>query len=627
VQPDEAPLPAQAPAGVVETTAVDGFTDDYLYDGTHFTKVGTRREWGATIVFFGQDDGKPGTNGTNVIDGNDTGREVQIALYDPDRIVQACAWNASCQTNPGAACQPASITWLGWNPVQGGNECNVGSGVESVTATPGLLRAVVRPLLWNPDWQRPDCGNGGCGDPVLRTLRSDVRYTQSLRFLEPLVVELQMTVENLSDLAHAPTAQEFPTLYASFGNGGPDLRVIVDSTGAEVLVDIPANDGFFYRNFESPGGFAALQNASRDYGVGLYYENRMLAWQAWQKKGTFNNVRAVFSFGLAAKGTVRARAYVLLGSLATIAARAAWLDTHLPPFGNLESPAADAFAPEASLTVTGWALDNKAVSKVEALLDGQPAGTLAPTVRPDVCLVWPGYAQCPAVGFSGSIPLAGLSPCAHLLEVRAVDGDGNARILGRRRVFVGAPPPCTDHASCSDGDSCTLDTCTPSGCTHAPVAPGAGPAETCNGVDDDCDGSVDEGCEATHPVYRFRRISGGTDHFFSTSPDVPADSASEGIGFNLYSVAAQGRIPLYQSYCAPCTDHLQAVNPAEGAPAFADPEILGYCTPGETAATPHPLRRLYNSAESDHFVSSSTAEWESAQADGYAWEGILCWAP
>jgi hypothetical protein len=128
-QPDEAPLPAQSPAGAVETTTVDGFTDDYLYDGTHFTKVGTRREWGATLVFFGQDDGKPGTNGTNVIDGNDTGREVQIALYDPDRIVQACAWNASCQSNPGAACQPASITWLGWDPVQGGNECNVGSGV------------------------------------------------------------------------------------------------------------------------------------------------------------------------------------------------------------------------------------------------------------------------------------------------------------------------------------------------------------------------------------------------------------------------------------------------------------------------------------------------------------------
>ena len=78
-------------------------------------KVGIRREWGATIIFFGMTGGGPGTNNTNTIDSNDTGREVQIALYDSTRIVQGCAYNASCQTT-GAVCFPLSITYLGWNP-------------------------------------------------------------------------------------------------------------------------------------------------------------------------------------------------------------------------------------------------------------------------------------------------------------------------------------------------------------------------------------------------------------------------------------------------------------------------------------------------------------------------------
>ncbi len=124
------PLPTLEPRGATETTTVDRFTDDYLYSPAGEFKIGTRREWGSTVVFFGRADGSPGINETNTIDANDTGRELQVALYDYERRRQGCAWNASCEEGVVDGCGN-EITFLGWNPVQGGNECEQGSAAPS----------------------------------------------------------------------------------------------------------------------------------------------------------------------------------------------------------------------------------------------------------------------------------------------------------------------------------------------------------------------------------------------------------------------------------------------------------------------------------------------------------------
>ena len=76
------PLEAMSPDGIVQTDSGPSFTDVYLYDGTGQFKVGIREEWGGTIVYFGSADDAS----TNVIDATDPGREVQFALYDPQRI-------------------------------------------------------------------------------------------------------------------------------------------------------------------------------------------------------------------------------------------------------------------------------------------------------------------------------------------------------------------------------------------------------------------------------------------------------------------------------------------------------------------------------------------------------------
>jgi hypothetical protein len=431
------PIPGESPAGRHEPTAVNGFDDEYLYDATDYLKIGVRRDWGGSIIFFGMaGTSGPGTNSTNTIDANDTGREVQVAFYDPDRIMQNCAWSASCRTTPTTC--PSSITYLGWDPVQGGNRCNNGSGVDSVDFTGGALRVVTTPLFWNPNWDRSDCDSSGCSDAALAWRRSDVQVTQTMRFVATHIVQLEYAVQNLTAVDHAATGQEMPTMYTANGNGGPDLWKVYDSTGAQVLVDTPAGgDGFFYEDFDSPGGWVAMQDDGLTYGVGIYYENRLTTFQAWQLRSLpFNNVRSRFSFGIPASGSVHARAYLVLGSYDTIAAQVVWLDTRLAPFGTLDVPAADAHI-SSSAAISGWALDNRGVTSVELVIDG---GTTVPLAygasRPDVCVAWPGYAGCDAVGYSGTLDTSTLTPCGHLLEVRASDADGNVRVIAARRVIV-----------------------------------------------------------------------------------------------------------------------------------------------------------------------------------------------
>ena len=689
---DDDPLPAMVPAGKVETQK-GTFTDDYLWDGTGTIRVGTRREWGSSVVFFGLDSGGPGMNNTNVIDANDTGREVQIALYDPDRIHQGCAWNASCASSGGPC--PGSISFLGWNPVQGGNRCNNGSGTESFTVEKGLLEAVVRPLHWNPNWEEPTCKNSGCKDAALAWLKSDVRYTQRLRFVEKHLVEMKMVVDNLSDVARAPTIQEFPTLYATYGaKGTSNLSVLLNSEGQTIAIDEPANDGFFTKVFSSPGTWCALQNTSKDYGVGIYYENRMQEWQGWQKAGVFNNVRSRFKFGLPALVQIRARAYLALGSYQLVGDVLSALDDALPPFGHLDAPAAEA-AVTGTLQVSGWTLDNKQMTKLELLLDGAPKAVLpVDTPRPDVCAQWPGYAMCDTVGFDGSVSLAGVSACAHLVEVRATDNDGNARIIARVRVHVQGAPSCATDGQCDDGQACTTESCVDGACVYAALPAGTGPAEACNGVDDDCDGQIDEGAAAgcfpyyedadddgwgageaqclcaatatfdaakagdcaagdpavnpgapevcngkdddcngktddecdlsTTPVYRFVSTSGGdSDHMHGVTPAPLPGFTLEGKAFDLFASPGPGLVAMYQVHCPACTDHMPVTDQTEGAPAYGDPVLLGYCASKAGPAAPNEARRLYNADASDHFMSADPTEW--ALPDwANEWS---CWVP
>jgi hypothetical protein len=425
--------PLAGQSGRTETDQSSGYTDDYLYDDSEYIKIGVRQDWGGSVVFFGLADGNSGSNASNTIDANDPGREVQFAIYDPDRLMQGCAHDASCRSG-GTSCGN-SIRYLGWNPVQGGNRCGDGSGVENVHHTAGLLHTESRPLHWNPDWDSTNCASDSCTSNGNSARQSNVLVTQKARFVRTHVVELSYAVENLDSMDHANQVQEMPTLYTANGNSGPDLWRLMDASGQQIDINEPANDGFFQKTFSSAEPWVSLQNDGQDYGVGILYENGLLDFQGWQNRDLpFNNVRALFDFGLGPNATVEARAYLILGGYNTVKNEAGWLQDNLGPFGRIESP--QGILDSEAVTISGWAQDNRSVVTVDAIIDDWLTVPLNyGASRDDVCAHWPGYSNCGGVGFSGSFDAAQLGwqkGCAHKIEVRAVDSDGNARIIDRK---------------------------------------------------------------------------------------------------------------------------------------------------------------------------------------------------
>lgn len=433
VDPWSMRLPGIGTSGVL-TQTTGGHQDVFLKSPppqADYTRIGVRLDWGGTIVFWGLG----ASPSSNTIDANDTGREVQIALYDPARNRQQCAWNASCLTT-SASCGN-SITYLGWNPVQGGDECNRGAST-TWSVVGDALRVTVTPVQWNPDWDAMDCRNSGCSG---QARPAQVQYVMDLRFVAPLVVEVSLEVTSSETIDHGVTGQEFPTMYVAHGGGGlPDLPVLLDAAGNAVTIDVPANDGFVMKDFTSPAPWVAFQNTAHDYGVGLAMDQGVTGFQGWGGNGStapyFHNVRAHLAFGLSHGATVRGRAYLALGSFSTIATSLQQVFAARPAFGVVDVPAQGATITSNTVALSGWALAAEDLAQVAVEYDGQPLTTLPVNqARADVCAVYPNYPACPAVGYSGTVTLPAADGCAHVLRVVANTSAGVRSVLGERRVL------------------------------------------------------------------------------------------------------------------------------------------------------------------------------------------------
>jgi hypothetical protein len=417
--------------GGIFTDQSSGFTDVFLRSPTDYIRVGARLDWGGAIVFFGL------AGGANVIDDADTGREMQIALYDPPRQWQVCARDASCGAESPCGEQ---LTYFGWNPVQGGDECNSGTPILGYGQVGDALQIIAAPVQWNPDWDAPDCRQTDCS--TLSGVLSDVRYVFELRFVAEHVVEVMTTVINDGDLDHGLTGQEFPCLYTAFGEAGLDLSELLDASGREIVIDEPFINGL-YEFFESPEPWVSYQNTDWTYGVGMAADQGIHSFvgctggPGTSQPAYYHYVRSIIGFGIPPRSSVRGLTYLALGNFETVRYELRRVLERRPPFGKLDFPAQGVheYPYDGEITVAGWVLDTWHVDEVQVQIDGNPVASLPVNVsRLDVCKVYPGYAGCPAVGFASTISTAGLSACPHLLRISATDRDGNTTILGERVI-------------------------------------------------------------------------------------------------------------------------------------------------------------------------------------------------
>lgn len=184
--------------------------------------------------------------------------------------------------------------------------------------------------------------------------------------------------------------------------------------------------------------------------------------------------------------------------------------------------------------------------------------------------------------------------------------DGFDCVLGSGPVACTTSCGTTGSRTCSA--TCTLSTCAP-------------PGESCNLVDDDCNGKCDDldGCRTA--VHRFYKSSSG-EHFYSVS-------ASEGPGagfaveyspyYHLYASAQPGTVAFHRCVLSSGFHFYTTSATCEGAPGSKLEGVMGYIATSATCGATA-LYRLVKG--NDHFFTTSTSERSSAMGSGYADEGI-----
>jgi len=388
-----------------------------LYLDTGTVKVGLETSWGGAIV-------EVVWHGMNFVNAYDTGREIQVALYDGDAYPRSCG-----------DCMDA----MGWDPVEGGDRHKRGSPVLEQKLGGDFLYTKTRPLHWHPD------NKGGGKD---RPVPSDAEIEQWVSAMPgyPSAAKVHYKISYLGKDQHANHDQEFPAVYVNWDFGkfvhyDGTAPWTNDEVSFFTMPDRPKNSPPLYTS-EHWGAFVNGQGA----GLTVFAPDQYPYASGWNRppdaaknSGThYFLFSAPFSFGpgSAWEGDVylfagdykdaRQAIYSLRKSLAP--------RDNLPPFGVVDEPKPHSKA-SGTLEVRGWALDNREVSKVKVYLDDRLVGEATyGTPRPDITHVFP---HAPAgTGFRYLLDTTQYSAGAHFLGVNAEDRAENVAVFRRIPIEI-----------------------------------------------------------------------------------------------------------------------------------------------------------------------------------------------
>jgi hypothetical protein len=376
---------------------------------TETVRIALETNWGGSVVELSLD-------GTNYVNQHDTGREIQIGLWDDG--------NGACPC---------------WNPTEGGDEYDNGTPTISQFITSNSLYTKVQPLQWYPSLY---------GGSSTLPIASDILLEKTVSPVDghDRAFRIHYKITHLGADLHTNAMQQIPVIYT---NDGVNQLVYYDgaapwASGTTTQTAITTQSSPFFYMSEHWGSLVDAQNKGVTLYVPSEYPWGYAGYFPFGGSGPLGNTTTSFAPVVSMTFTpnliIESDAYVIVGD--SDAARQAVYDLHqslggpnvFTPFGSLDSPATNSVI-SGTTTVSGWALAVDSVAKVEVLVDGTTVGTATyGSSRTDIATVFP---NAPAnAGFTYSLDSTTLSNGVHILNIQVTDAAGNVAILANDALTV-----------------------------------------------------------------------------------------------------------------------------------------------------------------------------------------------
>jgi hypothetical protein len=356
---------------------------------TETVRVGLLKAWGGAIT-------EVSLNGTDYVNNDDPGREIQTSLWDGNGSYGA--------------------TW-GYNPVEAGDHFYHGSVLLSSFLTADAIYTRTEPVQW-----APESFGGGAGHPVAGDAIIEKWLWAVPGFNRVFKVHYRIT--HYGTDAHADAFQELPVMYVNpnvprfvyYGGSAPWTNgALSQHTMPSACCDM----------LPTPESWGAYVDGA-DAGIALYTPGQYPDSKGFNAGSTLQftpmcpytwDPGAVLDFDT----------YILVGPVAD--SRAAIYALQAQQSGVSPFPVAG-FAGvtggsvvSGTVSVEGWAWALAGVARVDVFVDGTPVGTAIYGIsRPDVPTVFPGAPV--NVGFQYSLDTRAFPNGAHTIVSKAADKAG-----------------------------------------------------------------------------------------------------------------------------------------------------------------------------------------------------------